>query len=307
MSIRNQFNQHNGNTRNQGGVNSWIADVDAEVYQNIDQLESQINTNQNQTQTQFNGHEQRLQSNSNQINDHENKLNTHQGIINNIQNDLISKQNEISQILNTELPTKQSSIDTINNRLVDYEKKMTDYDTRIFKFNESALEKLAEAYTNMADGELKTKEDDARKNGLKQDRDFWLKLTKYAFLIIIVYDIFVVLSKIIFHLTYQEMLSMLALDLVGFTVLYFIVAQYSYYKKLYMEYKNREVVAKSYLGVLNNAETNEHERGIITQIVADTLFTRNVADQGADLPVKEAIRIVEKTAESTSNIIKNKV
>lgn len=305
MVNRTSFNQHNSNMRNQGGVNSWAADVDSEIYQNMDNLEVEINQNKNQ----LNDHEQRLQSNSGQISNHEERLNTQLGSITSIQNDINEKQNQINQIMTTELPGKQTSIDTINNRLVDYEKKMDEYDVRIVNFNQMALDGLAKAYTDMADGEIESEGKNVytRKNGLKQDRDFWLLLTYIIFGAIIALDVVLVGFKIGMSLQNQTFYSLAGLNVPALTLLYFIVSQYSYYKKLYMEYKNREVVAKSYLGILNNAQNNEHERGIITQIVADTLFTKNVADQGADLPVKEAIRIVERTAESATKVITKKM
>ena len=303
MTNRNQFNQNNNNLRAQGGINSWVAEINNEIYQNLDQIEAQLNSDRNQNQNQINNFEQRLQGSLNQINDHEGRLILNQNKVASIENELVKKQDQINQIVVNDLPSKQSAIDVINTRLIDYEKKMQDYDARIVNFNEIALNRLAEAYTNMADGEKDQIQSGIRKNGLKQDRNRWLIFIYVIFPLIITIDVLILLLND-FNFVDKTIYYLIAFDIPAFTFLYFSVAQYSYYKKLYMEYKNREVVAKSYLGILNNVENNEHERGIITQIVADTLFTRNVADQGSDLPVREALKIVEKTAGVASTIIK---
>ena len=52
-------------------------------------------------------------------------------------------------------------------------------------------------------------------------------------------------------------------------------------------------MSQSYFGILNQSK-EQKEREIITQIIADTLFSRNVTDQGAELPIKEIAKIGEK-------------
>jgi S-adenosylmethionine synthetase len=119
MTNRTSLNQHSKNIRDQGAWAPWVADVNEEIYQNIEQVENQIVNQQSQVsdiinsqlpakQNVLNDHEQRLQSGANQINqilnselpakqnvlnDHENRLQGQQNAINNINSDLSNKQN----------------------------------------------------------------------------------------------------------------------------------------------------------------------------------------------------------------------
>ncbi len=258
MSNKTVFNTHYNNIKAQGGVYSWLADIDNEIYQNINDLE-------------------------NIVRDSETNLNK---IIN---NDLPANKNQINDILNNQLPQKQSQISEINNKIPEIQRTVNAHQEQIkdltikFKlFEDNALSKLAEHF-------------DQNSVDLKKQEDFWRNFVFIVFSFIIVID---VIMLVLIFLTDKITLSnsiyiTLPINILAFTVVYFTVSQYSSYKKLALEYKNRSVVAKSYFGILNAANANE-ERNIITKIVADTLFSRNVTDQGSELPLKEISKVVDK-------------
>ncbi len=312
MANKNKYNQHNANIKNQGGVNSWGAEITDELYENMDAIES----DSSQKQNQINGHETRLQNQlasinqvvqndlpakQNQINDHETRLQNQLASINQVvQNDLPAKQNQINEILNTQFPEVSNRILEVENISKVVNDKMITYDNRIKDFTTESLKNLSTSFLKFADGEVPESSDEKIMNkkvgGLKQDRDSWLNYIYWTFGFIILGDVII---TIIAGLATSplKVYPWYGLNIFAFTILYFFVSQYSYYKNLYLDYKNREVVAESYFGILINA-SGENEKAIITKIVAETLFSRQNIKSGSDLPVKEAIRIIEKTADA---------
>lgn len=311
MANKNILNSFNENIRQQGGLGPWVSDINNEIYQNIDQIEGQSNNQQGQInnilnnelpskQNVINDHDQRLQnqqnqvnqilnselpSKQNQINDHENRLQNQQNFINNINNDLAQKQNQITQILNSEIPSQNSRLNECQNKINLHDEKIIEFDKKIKDFNQDALNVLGKHFL-----ENHKVLNDTTKN--------WLAATVILFSIIIIADYFLPAKSL------DDLYSFVPRNLVFFALLYFFVIQYSQYKKLAMDYKNRDVVARSYLGILNNSQGEE--RSTITAIVADTLFSRNVIDQSGELPVKEAVRIGEKMLDASAGIAKNR-
>ncbi len=84
----------------------------------------------------------------------------------------------------------------------------------------------------------------------------------------------------------------IVLDIVFIYVLYFVVQQCLYQTKLLTEYRNRGVVAKSYLGVLNNI-TDQEMRNKSSEVIIQTLFSRASVEIGSELPIKEALKIAQ--------------
>ena len=258
MSNKTVFGQHNNNIRSQGGGHSWSADVDNEIYQNIDNLENAVGN----------------------IDISLNKI---------IRDDLPTKQNQINDILSNQLPQKQKQISELSSKTIEVQSMVTSHQMQIMELSEKfklfetdALDKLAEHF-------------ESNSEKLKEQESFWKNLVFLVFKYVAGIDVFIL---ILVFLTDKITISnsiyiTLPINILAFTVVYFTVSQYSSYKKLALEYKNRSVVSRSYFGILNAANASE-ERNIITRIVADTLFSRNVTDQGSELPLKEISKVVDK-------------
>jgi ABC-type multidrug transport system fused ATPase/permease subunit len=243
MANRNIYNQHNQNIRNQGGANSWSAEIHDEIYQNIDNLESQINSEISNKGVVQSANEQRYSG--------------------------------LQKMIDENKDESDKSIDN-------HAKKIEELDNKFKIFEGDALDKLSFHF-------------EENYSTLNKEKVSWLRLVNVSFLIIILLDccIFLAIYCLEDLMLQNGFYLFIPVNILGFTAFYFIVSQYSYYKKLALEYKNRSVVSKSYFGILNQSK-QQKEREIITQIIADTLFSRNVTDQGAELPIKEIARIGEK-------------
>jgi cation transport ATPase len=317
MSNKTNFNLHNQNIRAQGGYAPWIADIHDELYQNIDNTEIAQNNQQSQInniistdlpskQNALNDHEQRLNSNTSQIaqilntdlpnkqniiNDHESRIQAQQNNINTINNDLSNKQNQINQILTTEIPEQKNKTEQQQQELYRHAEKIREFDEKIKTFNKESINLLGQHFKQNYDD-------------LNKEKDAWLVYLKWSFvaLFFIEFGLSILTITESFGFALKHSYLLIPVSIVLGTIVYFISSQYSQYKKLAMDYRNRQIVAMSYLGVLNNSEGEE--RNTITSIVADTLFSRNITDQSSDLPVKEAMRIGERMLDAGVNIAK---
>jgi len=195
----------------------------------------------------------------------EGRLNDQKSGLDNLRSQFSSSERNID-IIKSDLGVKQENIDSINS-------KVKEFDEKIKKFNTDSLDILAEHFKSNHDS-------------LDGSKKIWLIVACCSFVVLLVSDVLLVLMS-------DNPYLLASVNIISISFLYFVVAQYSSYKRLALEYKNREVVAKSYLGILNNAK-DDVNKDIITKIVADTLFSRNVTDQGVELPIKEIAKISER-------------
>jgi small-conductance mechanosensitive channel len=91
---------------------------------------------------------------------------------------------------------------------------------------------------------------------------------------------------------FSSIFPSLLIDLVLIYILYFVTQQYLYQMKLLTEYRNRKVVAESYLGVLSNISDEEFKERASLMIV-ETLFSRASVELGSELPIKQALKIAQ--------------
>ena len=270
----NNFNNNNQNIRNMGHPWSLQADINQENINNIGQLENTDNYQQNQINDIINN---QLPQKQNQLINHENRLANNENSINNI---------------NTDLQNKQIQIENLNSNF-------TSHDNFIKTLSKESFAYLGHFYEEVALGENTNNQNKCchikkKDLGLKGSYELWLKITIILFIGLFIFNIgsilWVYIDKTI---PAKDLIYLIPADIILSMFLYFISSQHTYYKKMYMEYINRAVVAKTYLSILNGAH-NANDTAIITKIVADTLFSRNVTDQGPELPIKEIIKIAEK-------------
>jgi hypothetical protein len=186
----------------------------------------------------------------------------------------------INKILTNDLPQLQSSQITYENRFTQHDSKIAEFDEKIKTFNSESVNLLGKHFKDTC-------------IEFKKSANYWLIGLGLGFLSVLILD-FKSLNGVK-TAELKDFLWLLPINIFVFSILYFIAAQYSHYKKLAMDYRNRETVATSYLSIVNTAQTEESKNKIAT-IVADTLFSRNVTDQGPDLPMKEAVRLMDAGA-----------
>lgn len=258
MIQNNNFNNNNNNLRNQGHPWQMVSDINQEVQTNLNNLDNLNSQQQNQ--------------------------------LNQINNSISNLSTQIENERNNNTKTNET-LYKYEDRFVTNEEKIKQHDEFVLKLKRESFDYLGEYYDNMAEGYC---ENNILIKGMKHENSKWLSITTAVFFLILIVNIVAILI-VIFNesITKNDIFYAIPVEILLSVLLYFSASQYSYYKRLYMEYKNRSVVAKTYLSLLNG-NTNQEERNIITKIVADTLFSRNVTDQGAELPIKEVTKIAEK-------------
>ena len=208
------------------------------------------------------------------------KIDRHELNIRELNDKVNSNNGSISNIISNELPNKQEQLNKHAGQILELDEK-------IKNFNIESLKGLSQHF---------------RKNYVDmstQSNDWLKRLLGTWYIGAMGWGLVLQMGLISVFLYYSNLKFLYLLipyNIIYISLLYFITSQYSHYKRLALDAKNREVVSESYIAVLNNSN-HEDEKNIITKIVADTLFSRSVVDSGAELPIKEAVRIVEKVLE----------
>lgn len=233
------------------------ASINNEIYSNLDYI--------------TNLDEQRVA----EFNTIKSKTNEDRDRIAQLTNNTANNSNKIDDILNVRLKGNEGE-------LRNHAARLGELDERIKNFNVESLNGLSKHF--------KTNSEE-----MKKSATLWLQSMLYTAGIGLLLEIltwYIIITKSLSHYLYL----LIPYNILYISLLYFTATQYSHYKRLALDAKNREVVANSYLGILNNSNDPD-SRNIITRIVADTLFSRNVIDSGAELPIKEIARISEKIIE----------
>lgn len=210
----------------------------------------------------------------------------YQTVISNLTSRTEQNTNQLSGV-NQEIQKTTNLVSVHGRTINDHDLKLKELDEKVKNFNTESLEGLSRHFKMQYDE-------------MSIESKIWLKRLMETFGVgamgwglffeIVLTSIPLVLEK------YKFLYLLVPYNVIYISLLYFIASQYSHYKRLALDAKNRQVVAESYLGILNNSNDST-EKNIITKIVADTLFSRSVAESGAELPLKEIVRIGEKVLE----------
>lgn len=188
--------------------------------------------------------------------------------------------NSINNILQTALPERDRQIS-------EHRTKLEVLDEKIKNFNTESLKGLSQHfyknYLEMNDISIEWLVRLIGKKGEKTN----IGAMGWGLLIDVILSLLLIYKS---NISYLYLL--IPYNIVYISLLYFIATQYSHYKRLALDAKNRQVVAESYLAILNNSADRD-AKNIITNIVADTLFSRSTVDSGAELPIKEIVRIAD--------------
>lgn len=248
---------------------------------------------------------QQMNSLQNQINEHNNQKQAEINNLNvNFQNERSGLQNQVSTLTweKQQLDIKVNSLGTEIQRLTtNIESIKANFDSERSILEQKLLikDKEIEELKKQING---TVLEDMSKSYQEYSQDQWflvLERNKWASIVNIAFITVAVLTCIILGMFYlwdtdlSKKVATFSIDLIAASWLWFTINQYSYYKKLVIDYKNRKVVAESFLGVLNNLN-DENTRNEATKIVVETLFSRSVVDSWNELPLKEVVSVVDK-------------
>lgn len=271
-------------------MQNQINQLNQQLQQQISNYNGLVNE-KNNLQATNNGLQQRL-------NDFESvKANEISNINNNFQTQIGTLNLEKKTLENDKLDL-QTQVQNVNNQLKNeksnYEWKISVLEAKIINLNDKIEGLNKQLTSNILKDLSKSYWEYSKKDGdLVRLRSKWELIVNITFGGIALLTWWILFMFYFSEIDLYKKIATFSLDILAISWLWFGINQYSYYKKLVVDYKNREVVAESFIWVLNNL-WNEDTRNEATRVVMETLFSRSIVDSWNELPLKEVVSVVDK-------------
>lgn len=285
--LQNQISQRQTDIQNLNNTVNNLTNEKNGLTQQINSLQNQVNENANQRQAEVNTLNVNFQNERSWLQSQISTLNSEKQQLDIKVSSLSTDIQRLTTNMERIEANSESEKSILLQRLWIKDKEIEDLKKQI---NGTVLKDLAQSFDNYS-------KDDS---SLVETRNEWAGKVNWAFIIV------AILTSLILGMFYfgnsdlSKKIATFSLDLVAASWLWFTINQYSYYKKLVIDYKNRKVVAESFLGVLNNL-TDENTKTEATKLVVDTLFSKSGVDVGSELPLKEVVSLVDKLLTSKKN------
>ncbi len=160
-------------------------------------------------------------------------------------------------------------------------KNIQDLQSKIESGTKQAIQEMSQSYKEYAE------------KILKQEKDLWLEKLKCGFIYLALVSLLTIVIFFFTEISLSKKIALLSLDVIAGSWLWFCSFQYSYFRELYRDYKNREVVASSFIGFINNITNDNNLKNEAAKVIVGTLFTGVKPEKNNDLPLKEILEITK--------------